>query len=103
MRLQAEFGKQLIITSAFRSIELQKKLYEKDLAENGGVPSGKVAKPGSSQHNVGTAFDVAWSGINTQTREKFIEIARSKKFGGIGRYGTKFVHIDIGAERSWGS
>ena len=103
MRLQAAFGKQLIITSAFRSIESQQKLYEKDLAENGGVPSGNVAKPGSSQHNVGTAFDVVWSGINIQTREEFIEMARSKRFGGIGRYGTRFVHIDIGAERSWGS
>jgi hypothetical protein len=103
MRLQAAFGKQLLIKSAWRSIQRQEELYAKDLADNGGSPSGNVAKPGSSLHNSGLAFDVVWSGINTQTREEFIEMARSKRFGGIGRYGTQFVHIDIGAERSWGS
>lgn len=103
MRLQKAFGRQLIIISAYRSVELQKRLYEQDLAKNGGKPSGKVAKPGSSPHNQGIALDVLWSGINIATREEFIELARANKFGGIGRYGTQFVHIDIGAVRSWGS
>ena len=47
---QAEFGKQLVITSAYRSFDKQKELYK-----NPGP--GWAAKPGTSNHGWGLAFD----------------------------------------------
>lgn len=101
MRLQQIFGRQLIITSAYRSTELQARLYAEDLAKNGGSPSGSVAKPGSSLHEKGTALDVQWSGFNAQSKSEFIAAARQVGFGGIGKRYNSFVHIDIGPVREW--
>ena len=42
-----------------RSVEYQQRLYENDLARNGGKPSGMVATPGTSWHHFGGAIDLA--------------------------------------------
>jgi hypothetical protein len=103
MKTQERFGKPLIITSAYRPYELQKRLYDEWLAR--GKRGGAVADPdsGNATHVNGLALDVKWNGINIQNREEFIRIARQEGFTGIGRYGTSFVHVDIGPERQWGS
>lgn len=55
-----------------------------------------------SQHLNGTAIDFQWDGFSTTTRQNMINIARERcGFGGIGVYNT-FLHVDTGAERSWG-
>jgi hypothetical protein len=51
-------GQPLQINSGYRASGKQAKLYQADLAANGGQPSGKVAPPGSSLHNYGMAVDI---------------------------------------------
>lgn len=51
------------ISSGLRSTELQKNLWERDLNDNGGVPSGRVARPGTSWHESGGAIDLAPVGV----------------------------------------
>ena len=84
MRVQARFGKQLQVNSGYRSPAYN---------------SGRGAK--SSKHMAGQAIDVTWNGMTTQSREEFINIAYEEGFLGIGRYGTRFVHVDLGPKRSW--
>jgi hypothetical protein len=55
---QLKFGEPLKLVSAQRTFEHQSRLYEADVAAHGGVPSGYVAKPGSSSHETGMAFDI---------------------------------------------
>jgi uncharacterized protein YcbK (DUF882 family) len=123
-RVQQRFGRELIITSGYRSPELQRSIWistavRRGLASNPAAAatlldnivssrarnplSGSVALPGNSQHNHGQALDVRWSGINIQTREEFIAIAIAEGFNGIGRYGSSFVHVDQGSNTTWGS
>jgi hypothetical protein len=87
MRVQSRFGRRLIINSGYRP------------------PAYNACVGGAtnSQHMQGTALDVTWAGINIENRNEFIRIAREEGFRGIGRYGTRFVHVDIGPERIWGS
>lgn len=88
MRVQARFGRQLQVNSGYRS------------------PEYNARQPGSarrSKHMDGTALDITWTGMTIQNREEFINIAFEEGFLGIGRYGTRFVHIDLGPRRSWGS
>ena len=104
MRLQQRFGKQLTIISAWRSPEYQAYLYAEDLKKNGGVPSGDVARV--SLHCTGEALDIRFSGLNAETARQFIETARASDigFGGAKYYAnarTPFVHIDVGAVRTW--
>ena len=56
----------------------------------------------SSQHMSGFAADLTWSGFRGYSVEtsRFINIARSIGFRGIGIY-NGFVHVDIGPERQW--
>jgi hypothetical protein len=89
MMVQKEFGRQLNVNSGYRSPEYNASL-------NGSAKN--------SYHMQGMAMDISWSGINAETREEFVRIARSNGFRGIGRYGPSagnFVHIDIGPERTW--
>jgi len=107
MRLQAKFGRQLKITSAYRSTETQRQIIQK--AVNSGeypsveaaIASGSYARPGNSLHEKGTALDIQWDGFNASSKAEFIRIAREVGFGGIGtRYNT-FVHVDTGPKREW--
>lgn len=50
-------GISLIPLSTYRTWKYQDGLYRRNLARNGGKPSGYVAKPGQSQHHLGTAVD----------------------------------------------
>jgi hypothetical protein len=99
MRLQQKFGKQIRIVSAWRSAEKQAALYAKDLKENGGVPSGNVAK--NSLHEVGEALDIKFDGLNSDTGIQFIDLSRAEGFGGAKNYSNRFIHIDVGAVRTW--
>jgi len=87
MRVQQRFGRQLQVNSGYRSPEYNRSV--------GGATRSK--------HSDGTALDISWSGMTIQNREEFINIAFEEGFLGIGRYGTRFVHIDLGPRRSWGS
>lgn len=50
-------GVKLIPISTYRTWKYQDGLYQRNLAKNGGKPSGYVARAGESQHNLGTAID----------------------------------------------
>lgn len=104
MRVQQRFGRRVIVISGRRSYEEQAELYRQDLQRNGGSPSGRVARPGFSQHETGLAFDVTWSGFSRETGRQFLQIAVEEGFTGIGGYpSSSFVHIDTrGAISSWG-
>lgn len=85
MKVQELFGRKLIVNSGYRSPAYNLRI--------GGARR--------SQHMSGNALDITWNGINIQSREEFIRIAIAQGFRGIGRYGTRFVHIDIGQRREW--
>jgi hypothetical protein len=57
-------GVNLRITSAYRSPEVQARLWENALAKYGSAEAARkwVAPPGKSQHNMGTAVDFAGPG-----------------------------------------
>lgn len=47
----------LIPLSTYRTWQYQDGLYQRNLAKNGGKPTGYVARAGESQHHLGTAVD----------------------------------------------
>lgn len=49
----------LTIYGSYRSHDFQQYLYDSDLAETGEKESTRVAKPGSSEHECGLAFDLS--------------------------------------------
>lgn len=55
-------GYKINCSSGYRSPEKQNALYQADLQNNGGNPSGAVAKPGSSSHEFGIAVDLKVTG-----------------------------------------
>jgi hypothetical protein len=56
-----------------------------------------------SKHLDGQAFDIQVQGWNDVQKARFIALARTKGFGGVGFYGPDgHLHIDMGNERSWG-
>jgi LAS superfamily LD-carboxypeptidase LdcB len=105
MRIQQKFGKQLTVISAYRSTEKQARLFAAAVQKYGSEKAArkKVAPPGSSKHEGGTALDISWSGYPSN-RNEFIQFATEAGFKGIGLYTSDgFVHIDLGPERQWGS
>lgn len=56
----------------------------------------------NSMHITGCAMDVRMRGRNEEFRNRFIEFASQEGAGGIGTY-DKFIHIDTGPRRIWGS
>jgi hypothetical protein len=107
MRLQAKFGRQLKITSAYRSTETQRQIIQKAVNDGkypsfeAAIASKKYARPGNSLHEKGTALDVQWDGFNSSSKAEFIRIAREVGFSGIGGGYDTFVHIDTGPKREW--
>lgn len=95
MRIQARFGKQLKILSARRTYQEQVGIY------NSTKDKSKVAKPGSSKHEQGHAYDIKWDGYPSG-RKEFLKIAVQEGMVGIGGY-SGFVHIDEGHARFWGN
>lgn len=55
-------GYKITCSSGYRSTEKQKALYQADIARNGGKPSGAVARPGYSAHEIGIAVDLKVTG-----------------------------------------
>jgi zinc D-Ala-D-Ala carboxypeptidase len=83
--LRNRLGKPLVLTSAYRSPEHNKRV--------GGAKN--------SQHMQGIAFDVR---MENQDPQKFEAAARAVGFTGFGYYPKQgFMHIDTGASRSWGT
>jgi hypothetical protein len=102
MRLQQKFGKQLTVTSAYRSTEKQARLFAEAVQKYGSEAAArkKVAPPGSSKHEGGTALDISWAGFPSGKSE-FIQFAREAGFKGFGISYSNFIHIDLGPERQW--
>jgi zinc D-Ala-D-Ala carboxypeptidase len=83
--LRDKLGRPLLLTSAYRSPEHNKRV--------GGAKN--------SQHMLGIAFDVR---MENQDPQKFEAAARAVGFTGFGYYPKQgFMHIDTGAKRSWGT
>lgn len=57
-------GLKLSVTSGFRNHNFQEALYEKNQAEHGNEETESVAKPGHSEHQLGTTIDLTTLGIN---------------------------------------
>lgn len=87
---QEVFGKKILITSAYRSPQVNEALRAR----------GRGAAK-NSQHKYAKALDIKWDGFKPSEVEDFVAIAKYFGFRGIGRYNT-FVHVDIGPARSWG-
>ena len=82
--LRVTLGKPLIVNSAYRSPEHNRKV--------GGAKASK--------HLEGTAFDISMANHDPAS---FIAAARKAGFKGIGTYPrSNFIHIDTGPARSWG-
>jgi len=68
----AKENQKIKITTAFRSYSLQSIFYKKDLKKSGSAKSKSVAKPGYSEHQLGTAVDITSAGIDYEhTAKKF--------------------------------
>lgn len=84
-QLRAKLGVPLLITSAYRSPEHNKKV--------GGAQN--------SYHMKGCAFDIR---MENQDPIAFELAAREVGFRGVGYYPKQnFMHIDLGPERTWGT
>jgi len=86
VRLTKAWGdERLVLTSANRDPDTNKAV--------GGKEKG--------QHPKGTAVDIDVQGWSIAKRTKFLELASSLGFTGIGVY-HKRIHLDIGGRRAWG-
>lgn len=58
----------------------------------------------ASLHKRGMALDVDMSGLSSDQKAAFIDVASAEGIGGIRHYdGKNFTHIDVGQIRTWGS
>ncbi|MCX6753869.1 MAG: CapA family protein [Candidatus Nomurabacteria bacterium] len=57
-------GYKIKISSGFRSYEIQNDLFKNSIKNNGGSTSISVAKPGYSEHQLGTTADITGASIN---------------------------------------
>lgn len=80
------------VTSGQRSNAEQQALWEKDLASNGGKPTGRVARPGHSAHETGLARDVY---VPPAQRAAFIATARAQGFYVKDDYPDGHIHIAV--------
>lgn len=74
---KAETGKDLPVTTAFRSMEYQQRLYDR-------LGPGLASKPGWSNHQQGTAVDIAVQSSWDSPTAKWL-IANASKFGFYGK------------------
>ena len=64
--------------------------------------NAQVGGAKNSSHKSGLAIDVSMSGMSDEDIRKFIRTASQEGFMGIAYYsGSNFVHLDMGARRSW--
>lgn len=57
-------GIRLSIFSDYRSYHDQRQVYAREDAHYGSAAENYSARPGFSEHQLGTAYDVAWTGMN---------------------------------------
>ena len=74
-------GYKITCNSGYRDTAKQADLYQRDLAKNGGTPSGYVAAPGRSNHEKGIAVDliVTGNGVSITEISKEAEINGTNK------------------------
>ncbi|QQS59405.1 M15 family metallopeptidase [Candidatus Peregrinibacteria bacterium] len=91
-------GQKLIITSAYRSIKHQEKIYAT-------ARKGYAAKPGNSNHNTGHAIDLHPNSFRSEKiggLPSFIALAKQCNFTKLGHEDWHFDHVtkrSAGAER----
>lgn len=56
-------GIRITIFSAYRAYEYQAEVYAREILERGGQAPLYATRPGYSEHQLGTAIDVAWPGV----------------------------------------
>jgi hypothetical protein len=84
-RLRDRLGKPMIVTSAYRSPEHNR----------------RVGGASASRHLAGDAFDISMS---NHSPDDFERAAREAGFKGFGFYPkSNFMHIDMGSPREWGT
>ena len=100
--VREKVGRPIVISSGYRSPEYQRKLYEDDIRKNGGRPSGRVAKPGNSPHELGAAMDLiipaGWTAeeLAKLFRDTSVALGFPVARTGWKRYlGQGFIHVDL--------
>lgn len=66
-----EAGYEIFLSSGYRSYNLQSVFYNNDLQGNGGVETGYVAAPGTSEHQLGLAIDLTSHSVNLELTDDF--------------------------------
>ncbi|MDU4889101.1 MAG: M15 family metallopeptidase [Clostridium sp.] len=66
-----EAGHEMFLSSGYRSYNLQSLFYNNDLQSNGGVETGYVAAPGTSEHHLGLAIDLTSHNVNLDLTDEF--------------------------------
>ena len=82
-QVERHFGKQMIVTSGYRSPAYNK----------------KVRGAEKSQHMYCAAVDVQLPGVSKWELAKYVRAMPGR--GGVGTYCHASIHIDIGPERDW--
>lgn len=95
-------GLKVSVTSSYRSNAEQQALYNDDLASHGGAPSGFVAKPGSSNHEMGIAVDIKIEGADMHNKNdpkcKLLGeywIGQGYRWGGVWTSANEPWHFDL--------
>lgn len=76
-KLRSDFGDQMILSSAFRCLSHN---------EN-------VGGSNTSQHLIGNAVDILWSGFDARRKYDLLTLALDYGFSGLG-VSNEFLHID---------
>lgn len=86
-------GYEIFLSSGYRSFNLQSIFYSNDLQGNGGVETGYVAAPGTSEHQLGLALDLTSHSVNLELTDDFENtpegqwaLENAHKYGFILRY-----------------
>lgn len=92
--IRKHFGKPAHVTSGYRDIALQERIWRDAVAKYGSEAAARehVAPPGHSQHEVGTAADFWIEGVSPSTVAAFASTLPT--VGGIGIY-PSWTHVDI--------
>jgi D-alanyl-D-alanine carboxypeptidase len=62
-------GMEITIVSGYRSYDYQAQVYAREMMERGEQALLYTTRPGHSEHQLGTAIDVAWSGLGLGVRD----------------------------------
>lgn len=88
-----EAGHEVFLSSGYRSYNLQSLFYNNDLQSNGGIETGYVAAPGTSEHQLGLAIDLTSYNVNLELTDEFENtpegqwaLENAYKYGFILRY-----------------